>query len=587
MSMKSLLLRCLALAAIAPICLSCMNTLKVSYIDNITEKIDVKGAKYLLLPVQDKARETLVTPLSKDGTSMPFSVRLAEDSVDYYVPYRLPAEGASLRVDNCSFENLCWTALKTSNQFKAAPNPFEPSIHFAPSYGWNNDPNGLIWLDGNWHLFFQYNPYGSKWGNMTWGHAVSKDLVHWTQLDNAIFPDSLGTIFSGSCVIDKDNSAGFGKDAMVAVYTCAGKRQVQCLAYSADEGKTFAKYVGNPVLTSEKPDFRDPKVFWHKETGKWIMSLAAGNVIEFYSSSDLKHWKYESCFGEGYGYHNGVWECPDLFELPVDGNPGDKRWVLLTSSNIGGSQGPAVQYFTGKFDGHSFVCENKPESSRLVDYGRDFYAAVTWDGVPDGRRIMIGWMSNFFYADRVPDIIQRGGMTVPRELRLKNVGGEIALCSIPVSELGEVARPVSQTSSFDVDGEHHCESYRGGCAIDVKFEISDLKCDIAGIKLFDTKGDYADILIDVSDSTLKVEREHCQDVGFSGNFAFVNKAKLSGANPISVEIVIDRASIECFANGGEVAVTEAMFPAERLDRMSFYAVGGRYSVSNLVVREIK
>ena len=296
---------------------------------------------------------------------------------------------------------------------------YRPQFHFTPKAHWMNDPNGMVYLNGKYHLFFQYNPDSTVWGPMHWAHAISKDMIHWKEQPISLYPDSLGTIFSGSAVIDKDNTAGFGKNAMVAIFTHHNKKiedqktglhQYQSLAYSLDEGKTWTKYKGNPVLPNPGIwDFRDPKVMWHTATGKWIMTLATKDRITFYSSPNLKKWTKESEFGEKLGAHGGVWECPDLFPLELEGKT---HWVLLVSINPGGPNGgSATQYFTGDFDGKTF----KPdaEKQKWMDYGTDNYAGVTFSNT-GARKVLMGWMNNWNYANVVPTKAWRGATTLPR-----------------------------------------------------------------------------------------------------------------------------------------------------------------------------
>ena len=337
--------------------------------------------KYLILPVEDTAPDVSISVMVDNVQVETFTVRLAINKVDYTVPYELSKytgkhvvlrfamnplerEGARPKVKDAVFCNNL--ALANSYDASNKETLWRPVYHFAPQWGWMNDPNGMVYKDGEYHLFYQYNPYGSRWGNMNWGHAISRDLVSWEHMPVAISPDGLGTIFSGSAVVDKDNTAGFGANAIVAFYTQASARQMQSIAYSTDNGRTFKKYAGNPVLTGDVADFRDPKVSWHEGTHKWILTLAVGQEIRFYSSPNLKDWTYESNFGEGQGNHGGVWECPDLFELPVAGTS-QKKWVLIVNINPGGPfGGSATQYFVGSFDGHKFVNES-PKATKCVD----------------------------------------------------------------------------------------------------------------------------------------------------------------------------------------------------------------------------
>ena len=369
--------------------------------------------KYLILPVEDSAPDVSISVMVDNVQVETFTVRLALNKVDYTVPYELskyagkhvvlrfamnPQErgGARPKVKEAVFSNNL--ALANSYDASNKETLWRPVYHFAPQWGWMNDPNGMVYKDGEYHLFYQYNPYGSRWGNMNWGHAISRDLVSWEHMPVAISPDGLGTIFSGSAVVDKNNTAGFGAGAIVAFYTQASARQMQSIAYSTDNGRTFKKYAGNPVLTGEVADFRDPKVSWNESTQKWILTLAVGQEVRFYSSPNLKDWTYESNFGEGQGSHGGVWECPDLFELPVAGT-NQKKWVLIVNINPGGPfGGSATQYFVGTFDGHKFVNES-PKATKWMDFGKDHYATVTWSNAPQNRVIALAWMSNWQYAN--------------------------------------------------------------------------------------------------------------------------------------------------------------------------------------------
>ena len=420
--------------------------------------------KYLILPVEDTAPDVSISVMVDNVQVETFTVRLAINKVDYTVPYELskytgkhvvlrfamnPLERGGVRpkVKDAVFCNNL--ALANSYDASNKETLWRPVYHFAPQWGWMNDPNGMVYKDGEYHLFYQYNPYGSRWGNMNWGHAISRDLVSWEHMPVAISPDGLGTIFSGSAVVDKDNTAGFGANAIVAFYTQASARQMQSIAYSTDNGRTFKKYAGNPVLTGEVADFRDPKVSWHEGTHKWILTLAVGQEIRFYSSPNLKDWTYESNFGEGQGNHGGVWECPDLFELPVAGTS-QKKWVLIVNINPGGPfGGSATQYFVGSFDGHKFVNES-PKATKWMDFGKDHYATVTWSNAPQNRVIALAWMSNWQYANEVPTMQYRSSNSVPRDLRLFVKDGETYLQSAPSPELLALRKDKVMSKSFSV-----------------------------------------------------------------------------------------------------------------------------------------
>lgn len=404
------------------------------------------NSRYVLLPVQESSEITNVKVIVDNNVVKTLNVKLATDNIDYYVPLDISKlDGKKVLFDfhvngvdgkpTAMKDYACWKNISYADTFDTANREkFRPAYHHTPAYGWMNDPNGMFYKDGVYNLYYQYNPYGSQWENMTWGHSSSRDLVNWTDEGLAIEPDGLGTIFSGSCVVDKDNTAGFGAGAVVAFYTTAGENQTQSMAYSTDNGKTFTKYDGNPILTADVPDFRDPHVFRHEKSGRWILILAAGQEMRIYSSANLKDWTYESSFGKGYGCHEGVWECPDLFELPVEGKNYSK-WVLVCNINPGGpAGGSATQYFTGTFDGHKFTCDTKPEVTKWADYGKDNYAGVTFDNAPDGRRIMIGWMSNWQYANQAPTQQYRSANTIARDLYLYTDGTTEYLASKPSVE---------------------------------------------------------------------------------------------------------------------------------------------------------
>ena len=542
-------------------------------------------ARYLVLPVEDGIPNAVVT-VSADGLpDRTFRVALAQTRSDYKVPFDLtPYQGRTVtaNITNCAYDAVCWNLIARSDRFRPVVEPhYRPHYHHSPAYGWMNDPNGMVWYDGEYHLFFQHNPYGSRWENMTWGHSVSRDLLHWEQLPNALEPDSLGAMFSGCCVIDRDNTAGFGHDAMIALYTAAGARQTQCLAYSTDRGRTFTKYAGNPVLTSDVPDFRDPKVFWHEPTARWIMVLAVGRNMEFYSSEDLKAWYFESRFGEGHGSHANVWECPDLFELPVDGDPANKKWVLLCS--LGTESGSRVQYFVGSFDGHSFTNEAVPKEVKWMDFGRDHYATVTWSNAPEERRIAIGWMSNWQYANDVPTVVFRNAATLPRELGLRTCADGIRLISAPCRELRTLLGDRRQQGPFVVETEYNTAALpaKNDGAYCIELGIGDISAEVFGFKLFNCNGEYVDCCFNRMDGTLTVDRAQSGKVDFSPAFAATPPARLPVAENYRITLYADRGSVELFVNDGETVVTNLVFPSEPYDRMNIYAKGGGISVENL------
>lgn len=372
------------------------DTLTIVHITNPT--------KYLILPIQESCNEGKVKLVTGSPADMAMDVRLAVDSVEYYVPFALPqgAKEATLTIGRVAADAICWDSIQLADTFNTANTDYyRPVYHHTPLYGWMNDANGLVYKDGEYHLYFQYNPYGSKWGNMHWGHSVSKDLIHWDHLDPAIARDTLGHIFSGSTVIDKNNSAGYGKDAMIAFYTSASDEhgQIQCMAYSTDNGRTYTKYEKNPILTpfDGLKDFRDPKVFWYEPAQKWYMIVSADKNMRFYSSTDLKNWEYLSQFGEGYGVQPNQFECPDFIQLPVDGDKNKMKWVMIVNINPGCPfGGSATEYFVGDFDGKEFHCDTDKSVTKWLDFGKDHYATVCFSNLGE-RVVAVPWMLSLIH----------------------------------------------------------------------------------------------------------------------------------------------------------------------------------------------
>ena len=558
--------------------------------------------KYLLLPVEDASPDVRISLIVNNKEVKNFDVRLAIHKVDYFVPVDLSDYSGKLisfkfkmnsndlvRVNLSPDNTACCKEMKLSDTFDTSNREkFRPTYHFSPLYGWMNDPNGMVYKDGEYHLFYQYNPYGSKWGNMSWGHAISKDLVNWQHLPVAIAPDALGTIFSGSAVVDTDNTAGFGAGAIIAIYTQNSDRQVQSIAYSTDNGRTFTCYENNPVLTSDVRDFRDPKVFWHKETQRWIMILAVGQEMQIFSSPNLKDWTYESSFGEGQGAHGGVWECPDLFELPVEGT-NEKKWVLLCNLNPGGPfGGSATQYFVGTFNGKEFVNES-PSKTKWMDWGKDHYATVTWSDAPDNRRIAIAWMSNWQYANDVPTSQYRSPNSVPRDLGLFTVGGETYLQSAPSPELQKL-RDISKKRSFRVNGTRTVKEMIpvNEGAYEIELSIKNLHADVIGFRLYNDKGEEVDMQYDMKENRFSMDRCKSGDVGFNENFpALTWTAVESGKNELKLHLFVDKSSVEAFGDGGRFAMTNQVFPSEPYNHIDFYSKGGAYKVDSFIVYRLK
>ena len=523
---------------------------------------DNQGKKYLLLPVQENAEIASVKVIGNNNQVKTLNVRLASSHIDYYVPLHLEEfktqkglmldihVGGTYRNDGELKSFACWKNLKFADSFDMTNREqHRPVYHHTPAYGWMNDPNGMFYKDGVWNLYFQHNPYGSQWENMTWGHATSKDLVHWTFNGEAIEADALGAIFSGSAVVDKNNTAGFGKDAIVALYTSAGENQTQSLAYSTDGGKTMTKFEGNPVLTSNVPDFRDPKVFWNEDIKKWNMILAVGQHMEIYTSDNLKGWKYESSFGEGYGSHAGIWECPDLMKMKVRGTDKEK-WMLICNINPGGPfGGSATQYFIGDFDGKKFTCESQPEVTKWMDYGEDHYATVTFDNAPDGRHVALAWMSNWQYANQVPTKQYRSGNSIPRDLGLFEYKGETYCSVIPSKEITAARSKKAGKSLAEA-----CEM------------VVNLKGD-ATITLSNDKGEKVVMNYNAKDETFSMDRTLSGMVDFSNEFPVVTKAPTYGKLS-QLRVFIDKSSIEVIDAEGKMAMTNTVFPTKPYDKVT-------------------
>ena len=510
--------------------------------------------KYILLPVEEEEGYAHIRVIKDNQVVKEFNCKLAINKTDYNVPLDVSEYGGDVLLDiqfsgdkrSIGLINnfVCWKDIKATNVFDSKNREkFRSIYHHTPVYGWMNDPNGMFYKDGVWHLYYQYNPYGSQWENMTWAHSTSTDLIHWKNHGEVIQPDVLGTIFSGSSVVDKENTAGFGKDAVVAFYTSAGAAQTQSIAYSTDNGETFKKYVNNPILTSDVPDFRDPNVFWNEEVKQWNLILAAGQQMNIYSSKNLKDWKYESSFGEGYGNHGGVWECPDLLKM------GDK-WVLICNINPGGPfGGSATQYFVGSFDGHKFTCESKPEVTKWMDYGKDHYATVSFSNAPDGRIVVLPWMSNWQYANQVPTQQFRSANGLPRDLGLYSYNGEDYVSVKPSPE-------VFAAFEKKPSGRLQPAAY---------IEVTNIKSN-ASIVLSNDKGERVTMVYDGKNATFSMDRTESGVTDFHSDFKAKTVAPTNGVIK-SMQIFIDRCSIEAFDTEGKVAMTNLVFPSKPYDKI--------------------
>lgn len=577
-------------------------TYSVRHLASEQNIISVKDAsRFLLLPVQDNAPEARVITVTADNmpVGVAANVRLARERVDYYVPYDLSAyEGGdvTLQVLGLPAGARCWKAMKLSDTFDTAnrEKQFRPVYHHTPLYGWMNDPNGLFYKDGTYHLYFQFNPYGSTWGNLSWGHSTSADLVHWNYEGAPVMPDAYGMIFSGSAVVDHYNTAGFGEGAVVAFYTSAkpsswGDSQSQSMAYSIDGGKTFTKYEGNPVLTSDKRDFRDPKVFWYAPGKHWVMILAAGQEMEIYSSRDLKAWKKESSFGAKQGAHGGVWECPDLIELPVEGTD-ETRWVLICNINPGGPfGGNAAQYFVGTFDGKKFVNES-PTETKWMDWGKDHYATVTFNNAPDGRVIALGWMSNWQYQTVLPTMQYRGANTIARDLSLyRNADGELVMRCAPSPEIEAARVETHEIPSFRVKDSYEVPSLLddNDGAYEIEMQLKNSGSSRIILTLSNDKGEKVHMHYDIARKQFVMERSESGRTDFSRDFPALTVAPVDDTDTINLRLFVDRSSIEAFGDGGKFVMTNRVFPSAPYNRLTFETWRGNFKVKSLKVYKLK
>ena len=557
-----------------------------------------EAQRYLLLPVQDNAPEAKVGIISGNTqVGVLANVRLARERVDYYVPFDLSAfAGKDVKIDVQGMPqgSLCWKEMKLSDTFDMTnKEKYRPVYHHTPAYGWMNDPNGMFYKDGVWHLYFQHNPYGSVWGNLAWGHSTSTDLVHWQYEGDPVMADALGLIFSGSSVVDKDNTAGFGAGTIVSFYTSAksspwGDVQMQSMAYSTDGGKTFTKYDGNPVITSTARDFRDPKVFWYAPGKHWVMMLAVGQEMQIWSSADLKDWKYESSFGAKQGAHGGVWECPDLVELPVEGTK-EKRWVLICNINPGGPfGGSATQYFVGTFDGKKFT-NQFPTKTKWMDYGKDHYATVTFSNAPDGRCVALGWMSNWQYAAVVPTKQYRSANTIARDLTLYRQGGDLLLKSAPSKEIEKARSTKKSVPQFNVSDSYEIASLLDGNdgAYEIEMEIKNNGAEKIAFTLQNAKDENVMMYYDTTTRQFVMDRSNSGETSFSPDFPAMTVAPAADVDDIRLRLFVDRSSIEAFGDGGKFVMTNIVFPAEPYNKMKFESVRGSFTVKKMNVYKLK
>lgn len=577
-------------------------------VNNTLVRVDGDNtSRYILLPVQEANDDATVNVLVDGKLDRVIYVRLAKSKVDYKVPFDLtPYKGHDVVFNIVSSQNranvreakqdACWSAIALADEFDTTnTEKYRPAYHHTPLYGWMNDPNGMFYKDGIWHLYYQWNPYGSKWQNMTWGHSSSTDLVNWHHHGAAIEPDGLGSIFSGSCAVDSTGSAGFGKDVVMAMYTSAAASQVQSLAASTDGGNTFEVYPGNPVLPLES-EARDPNMFYDKADGLWHLVLAhpLEHEMLFFTSPDMKTWTATGSFGKGLGAQNGVWECPDLFSLPVDGT-GDSKWVLLCNLNPGGPfGGSGIQYFTGDYDGKTFTADTDADgkvATKWLDFGKDNYAVVSWSDAPDARRTIIGWMSNWQYAAEVPTRQFRSANTLPREIGLfTGSDGQVYARTMPSPEVDALRGKPSLRKSFNAGAKATSialpEVNDGVCEITMNIDAR--RSTSVELTLSNSAGEKAVMTFDPKAGTFSFDRHESGITDFSVDFPAVTTAPtFSTDGKLQLRVFIDRSSVEIFGNDGRFAMTNLVFPTAPYTTLSVKADGSKARVENLMVYPIK
>lgn len=577
-----------------------------------------KPGKYLLLPIQESSDEGKVKLETGSPADIAMDIRLAVDSIEYYVPFELPQKGkATISIRKVAANAVCWNNIQLTDTFDTSNTDYyRPIYHHTPLYGWMNDPNGMIYKDGEYHLYFQYNPYGSKWGNMHWGHSVSTDLVHWNHLKPAIARDTLGHIFSGSTVVDKNNTAGYGENSMIALYTSASdeRGQIQSMAYSTDNGRTFTKYENNPVLTpfDGLKDFRDPKVFWYEPDKKWIMIVSADKEMRFYSSQNLKDWEYMSGFGKGYGVQPNQFECPDFIQLPVDGNKNKMKWVMIVNINPGCMfGGSATEYFVGDFDGKEFKCDTNPEVTKWLDYGKDHYAAVCISNTKD-RIVSIPWMSNWQYANITPIKQYRGANGLPRELSLYTKDGHIYVAANAVKETESLRKDIRDIDNFNINGEYNIDEIipQTDGAYELEMDVTPNDAKLVGFDLMNEKGEKVKIYLDMKAGKLVMDRTesglttfgekaetHAKEtddhrktmsINYQNDFALGTWAPLALCNgkTYHLNVFVDKCSIEIFVDGGRIAMTNLVFPTAPYNALRFYTESGKAQISNMKIYKL-
>jgi fructan beta-fructosidase len=478
--------------------------------------------------------------------------------------------------------------------------PWRPQYHFTPPKNFMNDPNGTVFYKGEYHLFYQYNPEGNVWGHMSWGHAVSSDMVHWQNLPVALHEEpGQYMVYSGSAVVDWDNTSGLCKNpdpkdrsCLVAIYTAAYKdRQKQHIAFSNDRGRTWTNYSANPVADLDAPDFRDPNVFWYEPQHKWVMVavLADERTLVILDSPDLKRWTKRSTFGPA-GDTAGQWECPDLIELPVE-STNEKKWVLIINRNPGApAGGTGVRYVIGKFDGATFTSEVPDTPALWADWGKDFYATNTWNDMPrsEGRRVWIGWFSNWQYANTEPTVLWRGAQSIPRTLMLRRYADGLRLVQSPLRELETLRHERLRVEKADVAEVNRKIQQAGlkGEVYEFEAELQPDKAGEVGFRL--RKGKDAETLVgfNTAHGEVFVDRTHSGEVSFSKAFPGRHAARLETSTRVKLHVFVDRSNVEVFANDGERVLSERIYPPPGSDGIELYADGGTGKIISLTIWEM-
>lgn len=576
--------------------------------------------RYMILPIRE-ANDEITLTIDKDGETLYVAdIRLAREGEepDYCFPLDLRHfDAAKSDVHFSGIEaDQAWALIGWSDTAPEVPEEkYRPVYHHTAPYGWMNDANGLFYKDGVYHLYYQYNPYACVWGNMHWGHSTSTDLVHWEHQPVALYRDGYGHIFSGSSVVDFDNTAGFGASAVVSFYTSYNTErefiQTQCLAYSLDDGQSFIKYAGNPVLTPFDgiKDFRDPKVFWYEPDRKWIMIVSADKEMRFYGSQDLKEWEYMSAWGDGYGVQPRQFECPDFFQLTTA--EGETKWVLIVNVNPGCFfGGSATQYFTGEFDGRTFICDSPKETVKWLDWGKDHYATVCFSNTGD-RVIAVPWMSNWQYGTIVPTRYFRSASAFPRELDLFKQGKEFYVSSRPVDELAGLekdSRTVSGLVASPAKEQRTVlfEETDGAYELDLTLEVP--AAGRAGMRLTNAVGEVVDLYFDADlqrfvmdrtksgaidfgerSTTHEIEnhdRRKTNAMNYVNDFALATWAPLTVRGRHTVKILYDRTSLEVFVDGGRIAMTNLVFPSEFYSELELWSDKSRFVVHDLKITSL-